>query len=119
MKQAPRLSWCGFYRLASMPGSHLWKKNCLARIRAVLPSRLALKLRLCQIAKPHMLFYLNGKTQECAADSTISELLEAMEWSGRRIAVEKNGEIVPRSLHASTLIHEGDRLEVVVAVGGG
>jgi sulfur carrier protein len=38
---------------------------------------------------------------------------------GRRIAVERNGEIVPKSLHARTSLADGDRLEIVVAVGGG
>lgn len=50
---------------------------------------------------------------------TVSELLAARELSGKRVAVERNGEIVPKSLHASTEIIAGDRLEIVVAVGGG
>ena len=43
----------------------------------------------------------------------------AMGWQGRRVAVERNGEIVPKSRHAEARLAEGDRLEVVVAVGGG
>jgi sulfur carrier protein len=39
--------------------------------------------------------------------------------AGKKVAVERNGEIVPRGAHASTLLTEGDRLEIVVAVGGG
>ena len=42
-----------------------------------------------------------------------------MSLSGKRIAVERNGEIVPKSAHGSTLVADGDRLEIVVAVGGG
>ncbi|MBL0075250.1 MAG: sulfur carrier protein ThiS [Rhodocyclaceae bacterium] len=50
---------------------------------------------------------------------TVAELLVARELSGKRVAVERNGEIVPRSLHVSTAIVAGDHLEIVVAVGGG
>jgi sulfur carrier protein len=39
--------------------------------------------------------------------------------AGRKVAVERNGEIVPRSAHAATLLADGDRVEIVVAVGGG
>jgi sulfur carrier protein len=49
----------------------------------------------------------------------ISELLERMALAGKKIAVERNGEIVPRSAHRATLLADGDRLEIVVAVGGG
>ena len=50
---------------------------------------------------------------------TVGELLAARELTGKRVAVERNGEIVPKSSHASTAIVAGDRLEIVVAVGGG
>jgi len=53
------------------------------------------------------------------APGTIADLVRALNLEGKRIAVERNGEIVPRSLHAATPIAAGDRLEVVVAVGGG
>ena len=46
-------------------------------------------------------------------------LLDQMGLTGKRLAVERNGEIVPRGLHAATLLAEGDTLEIVVAVGGG
>jgi sulfur carrier protein len=49
----------------------------------------------------------------------VAALLARLECKGRKVAVERNGEIVPRSAHASTLIADGDRLEIVVAVGGG
>ncbi|MHC2997632.1 thiamine biosynthesis protein ThiS [Tepidiphilus sp. HLB4] len=54
-----------------------------------------------------------------SAGTTIAELLAARGWAGKRVAVERNGEIVPRSLHAQTTLAEGDVLEIVVAVGGG
>jgi len=64
-------------------------------------------------------FTVNGSTQRCEHPLAVSELLERMALAGRRIAVERNGEIVPRGAHASTLLSDGDRLEIVVAVGGG
>ena len=62
---------------------------------------------------------VNGGTQRLAQALTLSELLHSMALAGRKIAVERNGEIVPRSAHGVTLLAEGDRLEIVVAVGGG
>ena len=62
---------------------------------------------------------VNGSTRRCERPLAIAELLENMALTGRRIAVERNGEIVPRSAHGSTLVLDGDRLEIVVAVGGG
>jgi sulfur carrier protein len=49
----------------------------------------------------------------------VAALIERLELAGRKIAVERNGEIVPRSAHRATLLANGDRLEIVVAVGGG
>jgi sulfur carrier protein len=49
----------------------------------------------------------------------ISQLLEHMGLQGKRIAVERNGEIVPRSKFGQSMLVDGDRLEIVVAVGGG
>src|SRR5579864_4778394 len=63
---------------------------------------------------------LNGVATDVAADaSTLSDLLTALGLSGKRIAIEKNGEIVPRSRYSTTTIARGDRLEIVGAVGGG
>ena len=50
---------------------------------------------------------------------TVTDLLAARQLLGKRVAVERNGEIVPRSQHATTVLEAGDRLEIVVAVGGG
>jgi sulfur carrier protein len=49
----------------------------------------------------------------------IRELLEHMGLQGKRIAIERNGEIVPRSKFDQPLLADGDRVEIVVAVGGG
>ena len=62
---------------------------------------------------------VHGKVHECPAGLTISALLEQLALLGRRVAVERNGDIVPRSLHVSTALLEGDVIEIVVAVGGG
>lgn len=50
---------------------------------------------------------------------TVAILLEREGLAGKRLAVEKNGAIVPKSRHADTPLAPGDRLEIVVAVGGG
>ena len=62
---------------------------------------------------------LNGVTKQLAAPLTIAALLDSEGLAGKRVAVERNGEIVPKSQHAATPLASGDRLEIVVAVGGG
>jgi len=62
---------------------------------------------------------VNGSTKHYEAPLALAELLQVMALAGRKLAVERNGEIVPRSAHASTQLAHGDRLEIVVAVGGG
>ena len=64
-------------------------------------------------------FSVNGQAQRLEPGANVVRLLEALELSGKRVAVEKNGEIVPRSRYAETPLAHGDRLEIVVAVGGG
>ncbi|TJZ72050.1 sulfur carrier protein ThiS [Chitiniphilus eburneus] len=62
---------------------------------------------------------INGNTQAFAAPLTVSSLVDQLGFAGKRLAVELNGEIVPRSSHADTQLADGDTLEIVVAVGGG
>jgi sulfur carrier protein len=62
---------------------------------------------------------INGEPRTFPAPLTVAQLVDTLELAGKRIAVEKNGEIVPRSRHADTPLASGDRLEIVVAVGGG
>ena len=62
---------------------------------------------------------LNGQPRTLTPGTTISSLLEAEGLVGRRVAVEVNGDIVPRGAHASHALVEGDRVEVVHALGGG
>jgi sulfur carrier protein len=64
-------------------------------------------------------FTLNGEPHALPEPISVAQLIERLGHADRRIAVERNGEIVPRSQHASTVLAEGDRLEIVVAVGGG
>lgn len=61
----------------------------------------------------------NGEPLELAAPFTIADLIAAQGLTGKRIAVERNGEIVPRSQHAHTACAAGDVIEVVHAIGGG
>jgi sulfur carrier protein len=51
--------------------------------------------------------------------ATLADLVHVLGLEGKRIAIEKNGEIVPRSQYADTPVTDGDRLEIVGAVGGG
>lgn len=62
---------------------------------------------------------VNGDARPLPAPATVSALLVELGLAGRRIAVERNGEIVPRSRHEHETLEAGDRLEIVVAVGGG
>ncbi|CAN5189411.1 sulfur carrier protein ThiS [soil metagenome] len=61
---------------------------------------------------------VNGDTLDIAA-GTILGLVQELSLDPRKVAVERNLEIVPRSLHATTALSEGDRIELVVFVGGG
>ncbi|MGA0937238.1 MAG: sulfur carrier protein ThiS [Sedimenticolaceae bacterium] len=62
---------------------------------------------------------LNGKTHSLADNSSLACLIDALELTGKRIAVEVNDELVPRSEHADCQLNEGDRVEIVQAIGGG
>ena len=62
---------------------------------------------------------INGQPRQFPAPLSIAELVVALDLAGKRIAVEKNGAIVPRSEHGSIRVADGDQLEIVVAVGGG
>ncbi|MEW5893694.1 MAG: sulfur carrier protein ThiS [Pseudomonadota bacterium] len=62
---------------------------------------------------------LNGEPRQFNPPLKLAQLLDQLGLTGKRLAVEKNGEIVPKSQHAETAIEDGDVLEIVVAVGGG
>lgn len=62
---------------------------------------------------------LNGQAKTLAGPLSVAALVAELGFTGKRIAVERNGEIVPKSTHAQVMVAAGDRLEIVVAVGGG
>lgn len=62
---------------------------------------------------------LNGDAREFPLDTTVIEVLQILGYAGKRVAVERNGEIVPKSQHDSTILKDGDQIEIVAAVGGG
>jgi sulfur carrier protein len=69
-----------------------------------------------------MRLIINGQTRDfpaLAAGASLAELLAALELKADRVAVEKNGEIVPRNQWAAAQLAEADRLEMVHFVGGG
>ena len=66
-----------------------------------------------------MEIYINGKPRELDGALTIAELVQELGVAGRRIAVEVNQRIIPRSSHASRQLEAGDRVEIVHAIGGG
>ena len=62
---------------------------------------------------------VNGEARSFDTLPTVAVLLEGMGLAGKRVAVERNGEIVPKGRHAETALAADDRIEIVVAVGGG
>lgn len=62
---------------------------------------------------------INGESRAFVSLPSVAELLADMGLTGKRLAVERNGEIVPKGRHAETRLQDGDKLEIVVAVGGG
>ena len=66
-----------------------------------------------------MRIHLNGESRELSGPLTVAELLESAGYGQRRVAVEVNRDIVPRSRHATHRLHDGDRVEIVQAIGGG
>lgn len=66
-----------------------------------------------------MRIVLNGAPREFEEAVSVAALVEIEGLGNRRIAVEVNGAIVPKSLHAGTRLIDGDRVEIVHALGGG
>lgn len=66
-----------------------------------------------------MQIILNGEVRDIEPGTTLSALVETLGGDPRGIAIERNLEIVPKSEHSTTLLEDGDRLEVVQFVGGG
>jgi sulfur carrier protein len=66
-----------------------------------------------------MQIFVNGTAHELPEGTTAAELLEALELTGKRLAMEVNHDIVPRSTFASHRLRPGDCVEIVHAIGGG
>lgn len=62
---------------------------------------------------------LNGEPHELEGPLSVADLLQQLSIDARRVAVEHNYEILRRPLYADTMVHEGDRIEIVNFVGGG
>jgi len=62
---------------------------------------------------------LNGKPHALDQRCSVADLVRSLGYEGKRIAVERNGDIVPKSQHAQTMLAADDVIEIVVAVGGG
>ncbi len=81
----------------------------------------------CAAARPalisgqndRMQIQLNGEMRQTEPDTTIASLLASEDLAERRVAVEVNGAIVPRARHPHHVLHEGDCVEIVHALGGG
>jgi len=62
---------------------------------------------------------VNGENRAIEANSNLAQLLEALDLQGKRIAVEVNRDIVPRSEYGSFVLSDNDQVEIVNAIGGG
>jgi sulfur carrier protein len=62
---------------------------------------------------------INGEVRQFDRPLSCADLIARLELTGKRVALERNGEIVPRSRFSEQSLGDGDRLEIVVAVGGG
>jgi sulfur carrier protein len=87
----------------------------------LIKSRSSTSSHLVQLNTQHKVITVsvNGTTRQFPHSAGVAALMEAMGLTGKRIALERNGEIVPRSLFATQQLADGDKLEIVVAVGGG
>jgi thiamine biosynthesis protein ThiS len=74
-------------------------------------------LRLCRAVS--LLITLNGEPYELEEPLSVADLLQKLSIDARRVAVEHNYEILRRPLYGDTIVHEGDRIEIVNFVGGG
>ena len=67
-----------------------------------------------------MRIFINSELKQLDSENvTISALIVTLNLAGKRLAIEKNGEIVPRSQFDAVMLRDGDKLEIVGAVGGG
>jgi sulfur carrier protein len=62
---------------------------------------------------------VNDEPQEVPRGSTVEQLIELLELTGKRVAVARNGDVIPRSTYGEVALRDGDRIEILEAVGGG
>lgn len=62
---------------------------------------------------------INGQPRELADGMTVEALLDELGYGEKRVAVERNGELVPKSRHGNEQLEDDDRIEIVQAIGGG
>lgn len=62
---------------------------------------------------------INGQPRSFADGTTVLAMLDELGFAGKPVAVERNRDVIPRAQHATTILVDGDRLEVVTFVGGG
>jgi sulfur carrier protein len=72
-----------------------------------------------EVSAPAVRVLVNGEPRSFPRSTTVADAVARLGLAARKLAVERNGAIVPRSLHAATTLTEGDVLEIVAAVGGG
>ena len=72
-----------------------------------------------ELAGKLMNILLNGEARDINDGTLLSQLIEQLDLQGKRLAVEINREIVPRSQHGEYIIQQGDNIEIVHAIGGG
>jgi len=63
--------------------------------------------------------FVNGESRQVQDSCSVQQLLEEMDLSGQRLALEVNEEIVPKSRHSEYCFNPGDKVEIVNAIGGG
>lgn len=66
-----------------------------------------------------MQIQVNGERRELPAGATVETLVATLDLGGRRVAVEVNEVLVPRSTYSAASLKDGDRIEIVHAIGGG
>jgi sulfur carrier protein len=76
-----------------------------------------MKFQACEVV--FLKLTINGEVQTHTDGLTILGLVEALQLNPRKVAVERNLEVVPKSLHSETRLADGDRIEIVQFVGGG
>lgn len=62
---------------------------------------------------------VNGRAHSVQSPITAAQLIEQLRLEGKRVALERNGEIIPKSHFHQQTLEDGDTVEIVVAVGGG